>query len=385
MALTRFQVSVLSACLAFPILLLMKVIGGVDNAAAIFAVGVVSLLVVFLVPRLYFSDGPPKHDPFYNAWSILLFSSMVDVVIALENDGYLGRYLHFYLLQGEPYLKTPHGTSICYWDGSVHFALYMFIMSRSSYNEEYRLACLYWCGSIINSVAVLVPGGAIGKYGPKWSILLNVPYVVIPLYILFKVLSSHSASRRNVLTSIGTRVKKGPVEMLFILFFATCIVVNAFRAAVTLDCKHDMAKNYLKDFEPFLAEDTSFPKMQMLVYLFYFLPYYVYAIYRLLYPGPTNGLMKDLAVFHAGAAAQAQFVYLTTAQHSRTAANYRIPSTPAAQYCFWIINIALLIVPQLFAYRCISGPKRTEKITDESVKEDNSSRDSPYYLRKRKQ
>lgn len=43
---------------------------------------------------------------------------------------------------------------------------------------------------------------------------------------------------------------------------------------------------------------------QMLVYLFYFLPYYVYAIYRLLYPGPTNGLMKDLAVFHAGAAAQ---------------------------------------------------------------------------------
>ena len=70
---------------------------------------------------------------FFVAWSILLFSSMVDVVIALENDGYLGRYLHFYLLQGEPYLKTPHGTSICYWDGSVHFALYMFIMSRSSY------------------------------------------------------------------------------------------------------------------------------------------------------------------------------------------------------------------------------------------------------------
>ena len=65
-SMTRFQVSLLSACLAFPILLLMKVIGGVDNPIAIFAVGVVSLLVVFLVPRLYFSEGPPKHDPFYN-------------------------------------------------------------------------------------------------------------------------------------------------------------------------------------------------------------------------------------------------------------------------------------------------------------------------------
>lgn len=37
-----------------------------------------------------------------------------------------------------------------------------------------------------------------------------------------------------------------------------------FYLQVTLDCKHDMAKNYLKDFEPFLAEDTSFPKMQVI-------------------------------------------------------------------------------------------------------------------------
>jgi hypothetical protein len=66
MTLTRFQVSFLSACLSFPILLLMKVIGGVDHPVAVFAVGVVSLLVVFLVPRLYFRDDPPKHDPFYN-------------------------------------------------------------------------------------------------------------------------------------------------------------------------------------------------------------------------------------------------------------------------------------------------------------------------------
>ncbi|XP_052100340.1 transmembrane 6 superfamily member 1-like isoform X1 [Mytilus californianus] len=385
MALTRFQVSFLAACLAFPILLLMKLIGGVDNAAAVFAVGIVSLLVVFLVPRLYFRDGPPKHDPFYNVWSIFLFASLVDITVALENDGYIEKYMHFYLLQGEPYLKTPFGTMINYWDGVIHFALVLFVLSRKSYDEEYRLACLFWCGSIINSVAVLVPGGAIGKFGPKWSILLNVPYVVIPLYILFKVLSSHSASRRNVLTFIGTRMKKGPVEMLFILFFVTCIVINAFRAAVTLGCKAEMAENYLKDFEPFLAEDTSFPKMQMLVYLFYFLPYYVYAIYRLLYPAPSNGLMKDLAVFHAGAAAQAQFVYLTTAQHSRTAANYRIPSTPAAQYCFWIINIALLVIPQLFAYRCITGPTKTEKISNEPVKEDNSSSHPSYNLRKRKQ
>lgn len=41
----------------------------------------------------------------------------------------------------------------------------------------------------------------------------------------------------------------------------------------------------------------------MLVYLFYFIPFYVYAAYRILYP-VNNGMLTDLAVFHAGAAAQ---------------------------------------------------------------------------------
>ena len=73
MALTRFQISCLSACLALPILLLMKVIGGIDTAIGTFATGVVSLLVVFLIPKLYFRGIPPKHDPFYNGNTEVLY------------------------------------------------------------------------------------------------------------------------------------------------------------------------------------------------------------------------------------------------------------------------------------------------------------------------
>lgn len=304
------------------------------------------------------------------------------MIVALENDGYVGRYLHFYFLQGEPYLKTPYGTMICYWDGCVHLALVLFILSRTAYNEEYRLACLYWCGSILNSVAVLVPGGIIGKFGPKWSILLNVPYIVIPLYVLFKVLSSKSAGTRNV----STARPKGPVEILFAVCFVAFMVINGFRALVALDCKADITKTYLKDIEPFLADDTAFPKMQLLVYLFYFLPYYVYAVYRLMYPEASNGMMTDLAFVHAGAAAQAQFVYLTTAVHSRTPSNFQIPSSTTAQYCFWIINIALLVVPHLFAYRCVtSQSKGGTNASSTPVKQSNSGSSSPYNLRKRRE
>ena len=42
--------------------------------------------------------------------------------------------------------------------------------------------------------------------------------------------------------------------------------------------------------------------LQMLVYMFYFVPYYVMAIYALIYPG--QDWMPDWSYIHAGAAAQ---------------------------------------------------------------------------------
>lgn len=61
-------------------------------------------------------------------FALSTFSSVIDIIIGLETDGYVSGFMTNYLKNGEPYLATPHGSAICYWDGTVHCALYLFML-----------------------------------------------------------------------------------------------------------------------------------------------------------------------------------------------------------------------------------------------------------------
>ena len=70
---------------------------------------------------------------FFSVMGIFTFSSVIDLVIALENDGIIANFMTFYLRDGEPYLKTAHGTMISYWDGVAHYAMYLMILAAQSW------------------------------------------------------------------------------------------------------------------------------------------------------------------------------------------------------------------------------------------------------------
>lgn len=52
---------------------------------------------------------------------------------------------------------------------------------------------------------------------------------------------------------------------------------------------------------------------------------------------------------------QGQFSHIGASLHSRTPYIYRVPSDGLS--AFWLINMALLLVPQLIAWRCLTWPE----------------------------
>lgn len=53
-----------------------------------------------------------------------------------------------------------------------------------------RDAALVWFGSIFHSLLVFLPGNVLGPHEVKLSYLLNVPYILVPLYVLHRMLAS---------------------------------------------------------------------------------------------------------------------------------------------------------------------------------------------------
>ena len=78
-------------------------------------------------------------------FTLCTFSSVVDIIIGLENDGYVSGFMTNYLKNGEPYLATSYGTAINYWDGTVHYALYVFMLTAMACRSVLDMSSFYRC------------------------------------------------------------------------------------------------------------------------------------------------------------------------------------------------------------------------------------------------
>ncbi|KAK2154024.1 hypothetical protein LSH36_279g03129 [Paralvinella palmiformis] len=277
------------------------------------------------------------------------FSSVADFLIGLETDGLLSGFMTKYLSDGEPYLQTPHGSMICYWDGIAHYVMYILMLYALSWGRSYREVGLYWAGSIGHSMIVFIPGNVVGKFGLRTSFLLNIPYMFLPYWSMAKFLRERPTLcvQQKKTRCIWCR----PLDLLLVFCLIAAFGVAFVRGFAALDAQDDLFKIYRVEYEPYLSDPVSYPKIQMLVYMFYYVPYYVLAIYGLVYQG--NVWMPDWSLIHAGAAVQAQVSHIGASLHSGTDPQLRVPDDTIIRSSFWLINVVLLlIVPQLLALRC---------------------------------
>ncbi|XP_036097294.1 transmembrane 6 superfamily member 2 [Molossus molossus] len=333
----------------------------------------VALMSALILGQLFvaiysLSRGEICYDPLYAVFAVFAFTSVVDLLIALQEDGYMVGFMEFYTKEGEPYLRTAHGVFICYWDGIVHYFLYLAMAGAIRRRRRYRNLGLYWLGSFVMSILVFLPGNILGKYSSEIrpASFLTIPYVLVPCWAGVRVFNQSPAPTCCTTNVVQEEQRKGllkrPADLALFIYLILAGFFTLFRGLVVLDCPTDACFVYIYQYEPYLRDPVAYPKVQMLVYMFYALPFYGLAAYALIFPGCS--WLPDWALVFAGAIGQAQFSHMGASMHLRTPFTYRVPEDAWA--CFFVCNLLYALGPHLLAFRCLLWPAFFQRLPPRS-------------------
>ncbi|CAL8345518.1 unnamed protein product [Merluccius merluccius] len=297
-------------------------------------------------------------DPLFYVFAGFSFTCLVGLTNALEQDGFIQGFMGFYLKMGEPHLSTAYSVLMCYWDGVVHFIVFLLIIHRMFKGKSYRELGLLWAGSSIANQLVSIPGTVIGKYGSNIqpAFLRNVPFFLLPFWAASLLLSRPQGMAIIPADKVAMEQKKSlfyrPIDAALLFGALAAMAFTVFRGFVVLDCSLDACFTYIYQYEPYLKDPVGFPRVMMLVYLFYALPLLAVCLYGLSRPGCI--WMLDWTLLFAGAVTQTQWCHIGASLHSRTAYTYRVPAENWRTVV--ILNVLYAAIPILLALRCYANP-----------------------------
>ncbi|XP_044047934.1 transmembrane 6 superfamily member 1-like isoform X2 [Siniperca chuatsi] len=275
-----------------------------NSAEAFFFAGCTAVLILAISARFMLKKKAPV-DPCFYVYAVYAFLSVVNLIIGLEQDNIIDGFVTFYLKEADPHINTAYGHMISYWDGYVHYLMYLLMIAAITWGDSYRAIGLYWVGSFLMHAIVYILGNAVGKYGTHFGplFLLHMLYIAVSVWASFHIFSQPSARE---LTSIqeaeGKSLLHRPLDLLFIIYLIPAFAFCVFRGLIVLDCSSKWCQDYTQQYEPYLKDPSAYPKVQMLVSMLYSGPYYIITLYGLMVPGCE--WMPDLTLVHSGALAQ---------------------------------------------------------------------------------
>ncbi|XP_056268979.1 transmembrane 6 superfamily member 1-like isoform X2 [Pseudoliparis swirei] len=276
------------------------------SAEAFFFAGCSTVLILSISACVILKKKAPV-DPLFYVFAVYTFLSVVNLIIGLEQDNIIDGFVTFYLREADPHINTAHGHMISYWDGCVHYLMYLVMVAAMTWGDSYRDVGLYWVGSFLTRAIVYILGNAVGKYGTQVSplFLLHILYLSVSIWACFRIFSQPST--RDVQLTSNAEAKRTsllhrPLDLLFVIYLAPAFAFCVFRGLIVLDCSSEWCQAYTRQYEPYLKDPSAYPKIQMLVSMLYSGLYYFVALYGLMVPGCE--WMTDLTLVHSGALAQ---------------------------------------------------------------------------------
>ncbi|CAL8308525.1 unnamed protein product [Lota lota] len=342
---------------ALGVLYAMNSIPELQEPYVILEVGIAVLVLVFLFYFLITHGNPPK-DVLFFVFAVFCFTCVIDLTSALQQDGVVSGFLEFYEKTGEPYLGSAYGIMMCYWDGIVHFVMYLMMISRITDRKTYRTMGLFWAGSLCANMSVFITGIVSGKYGSEIrpAFWINFVFLLMPVWgtiTLFArakdrpLIGGYNAHHVQTMKLIWR-----PQDLVLVLLLLSAMAFTILRGLVALNSPLEACSVYLKQYEPYLNDPVGYPKVMMLHFLFYGLPLLGSFVYGLLKPGCT--WMPDWTMFFSGALIQCQWAHIGASLHPRTSAPFRIPGDTL--WCVLTTNVLYALIPILVALRVHSNP-----------------------------
>ncbi|XP_039273254.2 transmembrane 6 superfamily member 1-like [Styela clava] len=320
-------------------------------AGVIFIPGL-AILLRKLLPSVYEDNlGTHKRNWFFYMCCLFSWSYVADLVLCLENLGYIDGYMDWYLKSGEPYLNTSFGIYINMWNAVVHYLLYLTIIYKYDNKQDYRSYGIYCMGSIIAGLFVATTGMIVGSYGNDIhpAFFLNIPYIIFPFCALIYLLKlpQHENSPVQEYPPAELRSESiGAFDIFVIGVLFASNIVGFIRGLAALGSPFPMIVYYVKEYEPYLLNPTKFGALHCLFNFVYCLPAQVILIYALVKGG--GKWAEDLSTALSGAMAQGVFCYVMAATSSRTPMEFHIVSNVEF---FIVLNAFTVLIPHLAMYR----------------------------------